>query len=157
MEHFGDFIFFILFSPTTMLGAVVLLLVLYLVSVTFMSKEKRNEPPGPRPLPLLGNLLQLDLKRPHKTLCELSKKYGSVFTLYFGTNKVVVLAGYETVREALVNYAVTARCSFTQYGTIALFPPTFSLLLNRHSEPKQSEFDHQSKQGCHWRMVGVLR
>ncbi|CAI5675469.1 unnamed protein product [Oreochromis niloticus] len=36
---------------------------------------------------------------------KLSKKYGSVFTLYFGTNKVVVLAGYETVREALVNYA----------------------------------------------------
>ncbi|XP_039905634.1 cytochrome P450 2K1-like [Simochromis diagramma] len=105
MEHFGDFIFFILFSPTTMLGAVVLVLVLYLVSIIFISKEKRNEPPGPRPLPLLGNLLQLDLKRPHKTLCELSKKYGSVFTLYFGTNKVVVLAGYETVREALVNYA----------------------------------------------------
>uniref|UniRef100_A0A3P8QB65 Uncharacterized protein n=1 Tax=Astatotilapia calliptera TaxID=8154 RepID=A0A3P8QB65_ASTCA len=63
------------------------------------------EAPGPRPLPLLGNLLQLDPKRPHKTLCELSKEYGSVFTLYFGTNKVVVLAGYETVREALVNYA----------------------------------------------------
>lgn len=36
---------------------------------------------------------------------QLSKEYGSVFTLYFGTNKVVVLAGYETVREALVNYA----------------------------------------------------
>uniref|UniRef100_A0A3P9BPF0 Cytochrome P450 2K1 n=1 Tax=Maylandia zebra TaxID=106582 RepID=A0A3P9BPF0_9CICH len=36
---------------------------------------------------------------------SLSKEYGSVFTLYFGTNKVVVLAGYETVREALVNYA----------------------------------------------------
>uniref|UniRef100_A0A3P9BNH9 Cytochrome P450 2K1 n=1 Tax=Maylandia zebra TaxID=106582 RepID=A0A3P9BNH9_9CICH len=105
MEHFGDFIFFILFSPTTMLAAVVFLLVLYLVSIIFISKEKGNEPPGPRPLPLLGNLLQLDLNRPHKTLCELSKEYGSVFTLYFGTNKVVVLAGYETVREALVNYA----------------------------------------------------
>lgn len=33
-----------------------------------------------------------------------------------------------------------------QYGTIALFPPTVSLLLNRHSESKQPEFDHQSRQ-----------
>ena len=36
---------------------------------------------------------------------QLSKKYGSVFKVYFGTNKVVVLAGYKTVKEALVSYA----------------------------------------------------
>lgn len=36
---------------------------------------------------------------------QLSKKYGSVFTVYFGTNKVVVLAGYKTVKEALVSCA----------------------------------------------------
>ncbi|KAF3700163.1 Cytochrome P450 2K1 [Channa argus] len=65
----------------------------------------RQEPPGPRPLPLLGNILQLDLQRPYRTLCELSKKYGSVFTVYFGSKKVVVLAGYKTVKEALVEYA----------------------------------------------------
>lgn len=38
-------------------------------------------------------------------LFQLSKKYGSIFTVYFGTNKVVVLAGYKTVKEALVGYA----------------------------------------------------
>ena len=36
---------------------------------------------------------------------QLSKKYGSVFTVYFGPKKVVVLAGYKTVKEALVSYA----------------------------------------------------
>lgn len=36
---------------------------------------------------------------------QLSKKYGSVFTIYFGPKKVVVLAGYKTVKEALVNKA----------------------------------------------------
>ncbi|XP_077408813.1 cytochrome P450 2K4-like isoform X4 [Vanacampus margaritifer] len=35
----------------------------------------------------------------------MSKKYGSVFTVYLGSKKVVVLAGYKTVKEALVNYA----------------------------------------------------
>nr|AUX14894.1 cytochrome p450 CYP2K48 [Kryptolebias marmoratus] len=68
------------------------------------SKESRKEPPGPTPLPLLGNLLQLDLKKPHETLIEFSKKYGSVFTVHFGPQKVVVLAGYRTVKEALVNH-----------------------------------------------------
>ncbi|XP_051245386.1 cytochrome P450 2K1 isoform X1 [Dicentrarchus labrax] len=105
MSPLEDFVFFLFSSPTTLLGAVALLLVLYLVSGSFTSHKVGKEPPGPRPLPLLGNLLQLDLKRPYKTLCKLSKKYGSVFTVYFGTNKVVVLAGYKTVREALVSNA----------------------------------------------------
>uniref|UniRef100_A0A3B5QNF5 Cytochrome P450 2K4-like n=1 Tax=Xiphophorus maculatus TaxID=8083 RepID=A0A3B5QNF5_XIPMA len=90
--------------PTTVLGVGLLFIILYLVTVG-SSRETGKEPPGPKPLPLLGNLLQLDLQRPYKTLCELSKKYGSVFTVYFGPKKVVVLAGYRTVREALVNYA----------------------------------------------------
>nr|XP_046270090.1 cytochrome P450 2K1-like [Scatophagus argus] len=105
MSYLEDFVFFLFSSPTTLLGTVALLLVLYVVSSSFSSHQLEKEPPGPRPLPLLGNLLQLDLKRPYKTLCELSKKYGSVFTVYFGTNKVVVLAGYKTVKEALVSSA----------------------------------------------------
>ncbi|XP_032443868.1 cytochrome P450 2K1-like [Xiphophorus hellerii] len=104
METLKDFGFFLFSSPTTVLGVGLLFIILYLVTVG-SSRETGKEPPGPNPLPLLGNLLQLDLQRPYKTLCELSKKYGSVFTVYFGPKKVVVLAGYRTVREALVSYA----------------------------------------------------
>ncbi|KAM6991748.1 uncharacterized protein LKV04_007912 [Tautogolabrus adspersus] len=87
-------------------GAVLGLLLLYLISSSSgRPKEDRKEPPGPKPLPLLGNLLQLDRKMPYNTLVELSKEYGSVFTVYFGLKKVVVLAGYKTVKEALVNHA----------------------------------------------------
>lgn len=39
------------------------------------------------------------------TFFQLSKKYGSVFTVYIGSNKVVVLTGYKTVKEALVDHA----------------------------------------------------
>ncbi|XP_022520833.2 cytochrome P450 2K1 [Astyanax mexicanus] len=91
-------------STGLLLGALVLLLVYYLSS-SFSFKEEDNEPPGPKPLPLLGNLLQLDLKQPHESLCELAKTYGSVFKVYFGPKKVVVLAGYKTVKQALVNHA----------------------------------------------------
>ncbi|XP_041858959.1 cytochrome P450 2K1-like isoform X1 [Melanotaenia boesemani] len=105
MELLKDFAFSYFSSPITVMGVGIVLLVLYLFPATSTSAVLGKEPPGPRPLPLLGNLLQLDLKRPYKTLCELSKKHGSVFTVYFGPKKVVVLAGYKTVKEALVSYA----------------------------------------------------
>ncbi|CAN9505273.1 unnamed protein product [Ophioblennius macclurei] len=92
-------------SPTTVLVAALVLLVFYFAFIKSNVAQKGPEPPGPRPLPLLGNLLQIDLNKPHGSLCELSKIHGSVFTVYLGVNKVVVLAGYKTVKEALVNYA----------------------------------------------------
>lgn len=33
----------------------------------------------------------------------MSKQYGSIFTVYFGPKKVVVLAGHQTIKQALVN------------------------------------------------------
>ncbi|XP_056608081.1 cytochrome P450 2K1-like [Triplophysa dalaica] len=92
-------------STSTLLGALLLILVVYLLSSGPKSQKEGKEPPGPKPLPLLGNLLTLDLERPFDTLCELSKTYGNVFQVFFGPNKVVVLAGYKTVKEALVNRA----------------------------------------------------
>ncbi|XP_056143539.1 cytochrome P450 2K1-like [Lampris incognitus] len=98
-----DFVFFFSPSPTTMLGTALVLLLVYFFSSH--NQECGKEPPGPRPLPLLGNILQLDLHKPYNTLCKFSKKYGSVFTVYFGPKKVVVLAGYTTVKQALINQA----------------------------------------------------
>ncbi|XP_063351795.1 cytochrome P450 2K1-like isoform X2 [Pelmatolapia mariae] len=82
---------------------IVLILIFFISSSSFSSKRNVKEPPGPRAFPLLGNLLQLDLKRLDISLMELFKKYGSVFTVYLGPKKVVVLAGYRTVKEALVD------------------------------------------------------
>uniref|UniRef100_A0A673CL74 Cytochrome P450 2K1-like n=3 Tax=Sphaeramia orbicularis TaxID=375764 RepID=A0A673CL74_9TELE len=109
-------------SSTSLLGVLVVLLIVYLISSSFLSQENKNEPPGPRPLPLLGNLLQLDLKRPYNTLTEMSKKYGPVFTVYLGPKKVVVLAGYKTVKEALVNQAD----EFGERDSLAIVNDTYS-------------------------------
>ncbi|XP_065109226.1 cytochrome P450 2K1-like [Paramisgurnus dabryanus] len=92
-------------SIGTLLAALLVFLVLYVLSSNSKSHKEGKDPPGPKPLPLLGNLLTLDLKRPFDTLCELSKTYGNVFQVFFGPKKVVVLTGYKTVKDALVNRA----------------------------------------------------
>ncbi|XP_074046099.1 cytochrome P450 2K1-like [Macrotis lagotis] len=38
-------------------------------------------------------------------MLKLSQKYGSIFSLWMGPKKVVVLSGYETVKDALVNHS----------------------------------------------------
>ncbi|KAM6032852.1 cytochrome P450 2H2-like [Theristicus caerulescens] len=66
-------------------------------------QRSRNYPPGPLALPVIGNLLQLRASDTCKTFRKLSEKYGPVFTLRFGSERVVVVFGYEEVREVLVN------------------------------------------------------
>ncbi|XP_058039129.1 cytochrome P450 2K6-like isoform X1 [Ahaetulla prasina] len=90
----------------------VLLLLLFIFTVLFLFKMGNSQsnssqklPPGPRTIPVLGNLHIMDFKRPFKTMIKLSKEYGPVFRLQMGCLEVVVLTGYETVKEALVNQA----------------------------------------------------
>ncbi|NXU47175.1 CP2W1 protein, partial [Turnix velox] len=62
-----------------------------------------NMPPGPFPLPLIGNLHLLDIKRQDRSLMKVAEKYGPVFTVHLGFQRVVVLTGYEAVKEALLS------------------------------------------------------
>ncbi|KAG2468927.1 CP2G1 protein, partial [Polypterus senegalus] len=59
-------------------------------------------PPGPTPLPLIGNLLKMNGKTPHESFVKMSETYGPVMTVMFGPQPVVVLVGHEVVHEALV-------------------------------------------------------
>nr|XP_033791787.1 cytochrome P450 2K6-like [Geotrypetes seraphini] len=91
------------------LGLIALLLMFFLIFILSKyareRKSPQNFPPGPRPLPIIGSLHIMNLKRPHKTFMELAKIYGPVFSIQLGMEKIVVLTGYNTVKEALVNYA----------------------------------------------------
>lgn len=57
--------------------------------------------PGPKPLPIIGNVLELG-RRPYLSLTAMSKRYGDVFQIQIGMRPVVVLSGAETVRQALI-------------------------------------------------------
>ncbi|KAG3264461.1 cytochrome P450 2C5-like, transcript variant X4 [Ictidomys tridecemlineatus] len=77
---------------------------LLLLSVWRHRSGRGELPPGPTPLPIIGNILQIDVKDISKSLRHLSKVYGPVFTLYLGMKPIVVLHGYEAVKEALVDH-----------------------------------------------------
>ncbi|XP_058527980.1 cytochrome P450 2C14-like isoform X2 [Ochotona princeps] len=88
-------------DPTVVL--VLCLSCLLLFSLWKQSHGRGNLPPGPTPLPILGNILQIDFKDINKSLTKLSEVYGPVFTVYLGMKPTVVLHGYEAVKEALID------------------------------------------------------
>ncbi|XP_028977275.2 cytochrome P450 2J6 [Esox lucius] len=64
--------------------------------------QPANFPPGPRALPFIGNLFTVDFKKLHENCTQLSEKYGDVYSLRMGQTWMVVLNGYQTIKEALV-------------------------------------------------------
>ncbi|XP_073454698.1 cytochrome P450 2C8-like isoform X1 [Aquarana catesbeiana] len=90
-------------SSTLILAFCVTCLILF-----FMRNRNKNDwhlPPGPTPLPFLGNVLQLNMKDLIKSFKKLAKIHGDVFTVHLGSRTIVVLHGYDAVKEALVDNA----------------------------------------------------
>nr|XP_013014543.2 cytochrome P450 2B4-like [Cavia porcellus] len=98
-----------------------LLLGLLLLLFKGHPKAHGNLPPGPRPLPFLGNILQMNRKGLFKSFLQFREKYGDVFTVHLGPRPAVMLCGAETIREALVDQAD----SFSGRGMIATIESTF--------------------------------
>ncbi|CAD7686656.1 unnamed protein product [Nyctereutes procyonoides] len=63
-------------------------------------------PPGPPPLPIIGNILQVNLWDLPTSLSRLAEQYGPVYSLRLGPHPVVVLHGYQALKEALCGQAV---------------------------------------------------
>ncbi|TVU39801.1 hypothetical protein EJB05_13241, partial [Eragrostis curvula] len=62
---------------------------------------RRRLPPGPRPLPLIGNLLDLVSELPHRSLARLARRHGPLMTVRLGTMATVVVSSPSTARELL--------------------------------------------------------
>ncbi|XP_011942196.1 PREDICTED: cytochrome P450 2G1-like [Cercocebus atys] len=89
-------------------GAVTIFLALCLSCLLVLIAWKRMNkagklPPGPTPIPFLGNLLQVRTDATFQSFMKLREKYGPLFTVYMGLWPVVVLCGHEAVKEALID------------------------------------------------------
>ncbi|CAJ1052393.1 cytochrome P450 2U1 [Xyrichtys novacula] len=107
-------------SHENIVAFIVFLLVYYLLRFYKSRRLLLNIPPGPKPWPIVGNfggfLIPSFIQRrfgqqpstSDKTavgvLTELTKLYGNVYSLFVGSQLVVVLNGYEVIRDAFSNH-----------------------------------------------------
>jgi cytochrome P450 len=87
-----------------------------------LRRRKLNLPPGPKPWPIIGNL-NLIGPLPHRSIHEISKKYGPIMQLQFGSHPVVVGSSVEMAKVILKTHDVifagrpkTAAGKYTTYN-----------------------------------------
>ncbi|XP_030074948.1 cytochrome P450 2A4 [Microcaecilia unicolor] len=96
---------FLLEATTIILGVCVFTLILLSLKKDVPGqRQDLRLPPGPIPLPLIGNLLiQLNARRLLRSLLKLREKFGSIYMIHLGPRPIVVLSGYQVLKEALVD------------------------------------------------------
>ncbi|KAA0042828.1 geraniol 8-hydroxylase-like [Cucumis melo var. makuwa] len=89
MEYFFTFPYFIF-------------LIFIFITLRCLIPGRRNPklPPGPTPLPIIGNLFVLRHK-PHQALAKLTKSYGPIMSLKLGQVTAVVFSSAETIQQVL--------------------------------------------------------
>ncbi|XLU18045.1 hypothetical protein S245_054111, partial [Arachis hypogaea] len=65
------------------------------------TRSRTPLPPGPKGLPLIGNLHQLDAKSPHHYFRELSKHYGPIMSFKLGSTQALVISSSKLAKEVL--------------------------------------------------------
>ena len=68
-----------------------------------MNARRLSELPGPKGLPLLGNLLELDLQHLHQVLGNWCQKYGAVYSFKLGPKPVLVISEPDLIQSILRN------------------------------------------------------
>ncbi|XP_073139879.1 strychnine-11-hydroxylase-like [Henckelia pumila] len=108
-----------------------------LLLIIFLLKKKRNKklPPGPKKLPIIGNLHQLGRKLPHRSFQELSKTYGDLMLLHLGSVPTVIVSSADMSREIFKSHDLTfsGRPSF-YLGKKSAFVSSCTLTLAPYGE-----------------------
>ncbi|XP_054840085.1 cytochrome P450 2J2-like [Eublepharis macularius] len=87
--------------------ALLIALLVCLLTVHFLKQlwSHRSSPPGPLRLPVIGAAWRLVFNFSQDSLIQLAKQYGNIYRLWLGPNLIVVLSGFEAVKEGLINHS----------------------------------------------------
>ncbi|KAF3438836.1 hypothetical protein FNV43_RR17111 [Rhamnella rubrinervis] len=86
-------------EDTLFYSCIFLITLLFTFKLFFSARHPyKHLPPGPPSLPIIGHL---NLLKPpvHRTFSRLSQTYGPIFTLWFGSRRVVVVSSSSAVEE----------------------------------------------------------
>ncbi|KAH9697029.1 cytochrome P450 family 76 subfamily C polypeptide 7 [Citrus sinensis] len=76
----------------------------WVMALSFVSRGRHKQlPPGPKPYPVIGNLLELGAK-PHKSLTKLAKVHGPIMSLRLGLVITVVVSSPSMNKAILQNH-----------------------------------------------------
>uniref|UniRef100_A0A0B7A5J7 Cytochrome P450 n=1 Tax=Arion vulgaris TaxID=1028688 RepID=A0A0B7A5J7_9EUPU len=94
----------------------------FLVAYMWFRRHDPKLPPCPViPMPVFGHLLYMD-KNPRAQFKQWRKKCGNIYSLYLGQNLVVVLNGFDLVKEALVKNAdITSDRPYIFFDAVELY------------------------------------
>ncbi|KAM4722835.1 uncharacterized protein WCC33_009006 [Rhinophrynus dorsalis] len=123
-------------SPNVLLLGTAFILCLLLLDFVMRRKKWPRFPPGPQSIPFLGNMLQVDFINPHTTMTKLSKTFGDVYSLQYFWKNIVVLNGFEVMKEALLNKSedIADRPRFPIYERLGHIGDSKGLLIVRYGK-----------------------
>ncbi|XP_062987899.1 cytochrome P450 2J2-like [Elgaria multicarinata webbii] len=86
--------------------ALLIALLVALLILVFLRQlwSRRHYPPGPLPLPIIGSMWGLGIRLYEDTFIKISKKYGNIYTVWLGHQPVIVVCGFQAVKEVLINH-----------------------------------------------------
>ncbi|XP_010542699.1 PREDICTED: trans-cinnamate 4-monooxygenase [Tarenaya hassleriana] len=75
--------------------------VLLAIAISKLRGKKLKLPPGPLPVPVFGNWLQVGDDLNHRNLTDLARKFGEIFLLRMGQRNLVVVSSPDLAKDVL--------------------------------------------------------
>ena len=70
--------------------------------ILLKSKKKMNLPPGPKPVPILGNLMLMDDKEAaHRTFARIGEQFGPLTLMWMGRNPTLLVSNAAMAEQVL--------------------------------------------------------